>query len=226
MANKLSLMTVAEGVETPEQMAFLEASSCDVVQGFYFSRPLPLEALRAFAADPPYQVSSKPLLKPAAVLGESLLKWSFTFESGHPGIDAQHKQLINIINQLDATARSGNRLAESRHAMKALIEYVKEHFSYEEALMRRHGYPESDRHQAEHIGFAEKLGSYDLQLKGNPQFDPNHLLSFVRNWLINHILKTDKQLGGFLRRDGAGNGADGGQAAGAGTIAIRGMSRR
>jgi hemerythrin len=69
--------------------------------------------------------------------------------------------------------------------------------------MRRHGYSESNRHQAEHIGFAEKLTSYDLQLKGNPQFDADHLLSFVRNWLINHILKTDKLLGAFLRKNGA-----------------------
>ena len=204
MADKLRLMTVAEGVETPEQMAFLEANGCDVVQGFYFSKPLPLDALQAFAANPPYQVSSKPMLKPAADQGSPLLTWSFTFDTGHAGIDAQHKQLIAILNRLDATTRTPDALAESRSTMKALIEYVKTHFSYEETLMQRQGYPAAKVHQAQHIAFAEKLASYDLQLKGNPQFDPKHLLAFVRGWLIDHILKTDKDLGRYLRKAAGG----------------------
>lgn len=37
----LNRTVVSEGVETPEQMAFLRASPCDAMQGFYFSKPLP-----------------------------------------------------------------------------------------------------------------------------------------------------------------------------------------
>lgn len=41
MAKKLDIETVAEGVETPEQLAFLKDAGCDMIQGFIFSRPLP-----------------------------------------------------------------------------------------------------------------------------------------------------------------------------------------
>lgn len=41
MAKKLEIQTVAEGVETPEQLAFLKDAGCDMIQGFIFSRPLP-----------------------------------------------------------------------------------------------------------------------------------------------------------------------------------------
>ncbi len=41
MARSLSLRVVAEGVETKDELAFLEASSCDEAQGFYFSPALP-----------------------------------------------------------------------------------------------------------------------------------------------------------------------------------------
>lgn len=41
MAHELGLKTVAEGVETAEQLEFLTSCDCDYIQGYYFSRPLP-----------------------------------------------------------------------------------------------------------------------------------------------------------------------------------------
>ncbi len=43
MAKELQLQIIAEGVETTEHVDFLRGSHCDVAQGFYFARPMPLE---------------------------------------------------------------------------------------------------------------------------------------------------------------------------------------
>ena len=43
MARSLKLRVVAEGVETAEELAFLQAHQCDEAQGYYFSRPVPPE---------------------------------------------------------------------------------------------------------------------------------------------------------------------------------------
>jgi diguanylate cyclase (GGDEF)-like protein/PAS domain S-box-containing protein len=43
IAHSLGLQVVAEGLEAPEQLAFLRALGCDVAQGYYFSKPVPAE---------------------------------------------------------------------------------------------------------------------------------------------------------------------------------------
>ena len=42
MAKDLNLGVVAEGVETKEHVEFLKSSSCDIAQGYYFAKPMPL----------------------------------------------------------------------------------------------------------------------------------------------------------------------------------------
>jgi diguanylate cyclase (GGDEF)-like protein len=47
MAHSLDLTVVAEGVETAAQLAFLRKAGCDIMQGFYFARPMPVDELTA-----------------------------------------------------------------------------------------------------------------------------------------------------------------------------------
>jgi EAL domain-containing protein (putative c-di-GMP-specific phosphodiesterase class I) len=48
MASSLSIQTIAEGVETAGQLAYLRLQGCDEVQGYYFSKPLPAEQFESF----------------------------------------------------------------------------------------------------------------------------------------------------------------------------------
>jgi len=49
MAHSLGLMVIGEGVETEEQLKFLQSEGCDWVQGFYFSKALPPEDFQIFS---------------------------------------------------------------------------------------------------------------------------------------------------------------------------------
>ena len=49
LANGLDLVTLAEGIETAEELAFLQERGCKLGQGFYFSKPVPPEEIIAYA---------------------------------------------------------------------------------------------------------------------------------------------------------------------------------
>ena len=48
LSGHLNLEVVAEGIEMPEQLAFLQQRQCHRGQGYYFSRPLHFEAFESF----------------------------------------------------------------------------------------------------------------------------------------------------------------------------------
>jgi diguanylate cyclase (GGDEF)-like protein/PAS domain S-box-containing protein len=50
LAHNLGMKVVGEGVETKEQLAFLQAHRCDIMQGYYFAVPMPVESFERTAA--------------------------------------------------------------------------------------------------------------------------------------------------------------------------------
>ena len=48
MVGNMGLETIAEGVESQEQLDFLAEIGCDIVQGYYFSRPVNIEGFEKF----------------------------------------------------------------------------------------------------------------------------------------------------------------------------------
>lgn len=57
LAKSLGLEALAEGVETSEQLSYLRTHGCHLIQGFYFSRPLPEEELPEFVANQAVEIS-------------------------------------------------------------------------------------------------------------------------------------------------------------------------
>jgi EAL domain-containing protein (putative c-di-GMP-specific phosphodiesterase class I) len=53
MAHSLGMVTIAEGVETPAQLAFLKAHHCDEMQGYLYSRPLEVTDFEQLLRSPP-----------------------------------------------------------------------------------------------------------------------------------------------------------------------------
>jgi hemerythrin-like metal-binding protein len=84
-----------------------------------------------------------------------------------------------------------------------LLSYALYHFETEEDLMIQYGYNETsaedaERHQNEHRAFSSRVVAVREGLKGGIMISREDLLSFLNNWLVNHILNTDKKLANFI----------------------------
>lgn len=66
LARRLEVKTVAEGVETEEQAAMLRAIGVELLQGFYFSRPVSIDKLRGLLADGAQLTAGTPARRRAA----------------------------------------------------------------------------------------------------------------------------------------------------------------
>jgi EAL domain-containing protein (putative c-di-GMP-specific phosphodiesterase class I) len=55
VSHNLGLVTIAEGVETKEQVDLLRKMGCDAIQGYYYSRPLSNYEFQKFLSDNPFE---------------------------------------------------------------------------------------------------------------------------------------------------------------------------
>jgi putative ATP-dependent endonuclease of the OLD family len=78
---------------------------------------------------------------------------------------------------------------------KELEDYTKFHFSEEEEYMESIHYEGLEAQKRAHAAFIDRLEQVDPdEIDANPQEYLNELLEFLLNWLINHILYTDKKI--------------------------------
>ena len=56
LAHNLNLNVIAEGVENPEHLQFLEQNDCDRIQGYYFGRPMSKQEIIKFLNDEPWKI--------------------------------------------------------------------------------------------------------------------------------------------------------------------------
>ncbi|MBF0141086.1 MAG: bacteriohemerythrin [Magnetococcales bacterium] len=129
-------------------------------------------------------------------------QWNEKLTIGLQDIDADHRKLVDIINQLHQCMKNGVEKDVASKILKQLAEYTVSHFKREEDYFDRYGYPDSVVHKEEHgklvasvlgLMHAFESGSFSALID---------LLGFAKSWLVGHIMDSDMDYGPYLKEKG------------------------
>lgn len=138
-----------------------------------------------------------------------MTQWRSEYSLGIDEIDGQHKVLINCIASLEKSIEDSDekqRWAAIHYAIIQLSDYTRIHFTVEESVMRVLGYPELDAHIAQHGEFVAYLKEMERKSITHDVRE-DEIVSFLRKWLLNHIMVDDKNYAAYFAqaRQGKGN---------------------
>ncbi len=131
-----------------------------------------------------------------------LIEWSDEYSVQIKEIDAQHKKLAGMINDLHSAMAQGKGKDALGKTLELLSLYVQTHFAAEERLMQQYSYPGYLIHKGEHDAFSKRVSELRNQFQTTSVGLTPGVLTFLRDWFLNHVLKTDKRYSSFFNSRG------------------------
>lgn len=132
------------------------------------------------------------------------IQWSDDISVGIQEIDEQHKQLVQLLNNLfDVMVNdSPDRDAVARKTLRELFDYTNIHFAVEESLFRIFNYPDYEQHKQKHDQLKSELKEIAQRIQAGERRIDSALLVFLKNWITVHIMSEDKRYAPFLQQQG------------------------
>jgi hemerythrin len=128
------------------------------------------------------------------------IQWREQFSVGNDLIDSDHQYLIEIINRAEVCLSSNNRVTLTE-VLSELARYAKTHFEREELVAKAVSYPQADRLHQSHTRLDEALDKFQQEI--GDTWTPaavTQFTAFLRDWLINHVIKEDMLMKPWLTR--------------------------
>ena len=119
------------------------------------------------------------------------LEWRNRYSVGNDALDADHKSIIDLINELYSAIHenSGERIIKS--IFDRLLDYTKYHFNREEVYFDKMDYPQAEKHKAIHRSMVRQTQELHEKYLRNDIDIAMEALQFLKDWWIDHIVVKD-----------------------------------
>ncbi len=130
-------------------------------------------------------------------------RWKQSLSVGVAEIDARNKKIFTTFEKLLSASEAGMDLDTLEKPLRGLVDYTKDHFSREEDLLEKHGFPSTTAHRAEHQRLIEDIEWLQRQFKNEDSpAARGKTLNYLGQWLTEHISGYDFQYRLFLKSRG------------------------
>lgn len=125
------------------------------------------------------------------------IPWSDSMSVGNDLIDYDHRILLALVNQVSSPGTREDPIA-IEFVLDELLGYTASHFSREEMLMERIGYPDLAEHKAVHQSMLQEVRHLQRRLVSFTPTLGDDLTRFLGHWLTGHIMIEDHRYRPFL----------------------------
>lgn len=119
--------------------------------------------------------------------------WNKNFSVGVDKMDQQHVRIINTLNKLIEMENTDVDSEIISDTLSEMTKYASEHFESEEKLLIEYHYPDYSLQKEQHRRYRERTVKFCMDTMNYKASVPTDLLTFLKEWWINHILQSDMQ---------------------------------
>lgn len=120
------------------------------------------------------------------------MDWTDSLSVGVLQIDNEHKKLVALVNDLNDSMKNGKSKETLQKIFSELVDYTMTHFTNEESLMQKVNYVNFTVHKREHDELTKKARVLKDDFIAGKMMVSIEVRDFLKNWIVNHIQKTDK----------------------------------
>lgn len=130
------------------------------------------------------------------------VEWRESFEVGVDFVDSQHKVLVELLQTLNIQIREFAMCNVDKigleNVLKDLKHYTEFHFREEEIMMEEYGWPGLEDHKKVHAEFVARVEEYRKMVAVDDVTIGHDVLDYLKDWLLTHIMYTDKKVCDFI----------------------------
>ncbi len=130
------------------------------------------------------------------------LEWDASFATGVEKFDNAHKVLFKMVNDLHDAMQQKRSKDAIGQILNGLADYTVSHFAEEERDFAKTRYPDEAQHKQIHKKLVDQVVDLQAKFRAGENVMSQDIISFLQDWLINHIKGTDKKYGPHLNKNG------------------------
>jgi hemerythrin len=126
-------------------------------------------------------------------------KWSKAHAVFLPEVDAEHRNLFRMAEELQQALRTGAEVARVLDLVRPLAVAIEEHFAHEERIMRAASCPDAAWHKGQHDTARKRLADAVADLEAGGRDEVDEFVDFLGKWFRDHMSLSDRMMAAHVR---------------------------